>query len=154
MFVFGLEQVAPDVPFLPFDTAGRFPSRHASRDHGGKVPCTIRIGSGGSRLIENTALPPTEPDWTVSRHPLPQSNRSSRYRQLTLSTGAFGYELIPIPAASDPKVGNLPETIGCERCWLRPNFVAVCLDETEDRAQQPSWAPGVTTGCRRDEAKR
>ena len=21
--------------------------------------------------------------------------------------------------------------------WLRPNFIAVCLDETEDRAQQP-----------------
>ena len=28
-------------------------------------------------------------------------------------------------------------TIGCERGWLRPNFIAVCLDETEDRAQQP-----------------
>ena len=27
--------------------------------------------------------------------------------------------------------------IGCERGWLRPNFIAVCLDETEDRAQQP-----------------
>jgi hypothetical protein len=23
------------------------------------------------------------------------------------------------------------------RGWLRPNFIAVCLDETEDRAQQP-----------------
>jgi hypothetical protein len=28
-------------------------------------------------------------------------------------------------------------TIGCERGWLRPNFIAVRLDETEDRAQQP-----------------
>src|SRR6266566_7938131 len=28
-------------------------------------------------------------------------------------------------------------TIGCERGWLRLNFIAVCLDETEDRAQQP-----------------
>jgi hypothetical protein len=28
-------------------------------------------------------------------------------------------------------------TIGCERGWFRPNFIAVCLDETEDRAQQP-----------------
>jgi hypothetical protein len=28
-------------------------------------------------------------------------------------------------------------TIGCERGWVRPNFIAVCLDETEDRAQQP-----------------
>src|SRR5438105_11110045 len=62
-------------------------------------------------------------------------------------------------------------TIGCERGWLRPNFIAVCLDETEDRAQQPrnlenvedgspvgvwclSWAPGVRIGCQRDEAKR
>src|SRR5258708_26484777 len=63
-------------------------------------------------------------------------------------------------------------TTGCERGWLRPNFIAVCLDETEDHAQQPrnlgnvaedgspvggsclSWAPGVRTGCQRDEAKR
>ena len=30
-----------------------------------------------------------------------------------------------------------PNEIGCERGWLRPNFIAVCLDETEDRAQQP-----------------
>jgi hypothetical protein len=28
-------------------------------------------------------------------------------------------------------------TIAYERGWLRPNFIAVCLDETEDRAQQP-----------------
>src|SRR5438067_6706067 len=28
-------------------------------------------------------------------------------------------------------------TIGCERGWLRANFIAACLDETEDRAQQP-----------------
>src|SRR5580700_6920581 len=28
-------------------------------------------------------------------------------------------------------------TIGCERGWLRPNFIAVRLDETEHRAQQP-----------------
>src|SRR4029077_17230031 len=28
-------------------------------------------------------------------------------------------------------------TIGCERGWLRPSFIAVRLKETEDRAQQP-----------------
>jgi len=32
--------------------------------------------------------------------------------------------------------GEQPERL-CERGWLRPNFIAVCLDETEDRAQQP-----------------
>jgi hypothetical protein len=32
---------------------------------------------------------------------------------------------------------RVTRTIGCEREWLRPNFIAVCLDETEDRAQQP-----------------
>ena len=32
--------------------------------------------------------------------------------------------------ASNPK-------FGCERGRLLPNFIAVCLDETEDRAQQP-----------------
>src|SRR6202040_1240424 len=33
-------------------------------------------------------------------------------------------------------------TIGCERGWLRPNFIAVCLDETEDRAQRPPESGG------------
>ena len=28
-------------------------------------------------------------------------------------------------------------TIGGERGWLRPNFIAVDLDGTEDRTQQP-----------------
>ena len=35
----------------------------------------------------------------------------------------------------DPR-GEQPETIGCERGWLRPNFIAVRLEETEDRDQQ------------------
>lgn len=29
----------------------------------------LGIGSGGSRLNEDTPLPPTEPDWTLSSHP-------------------------------------------------------------------------------------
>src|SRR6478736_8121885 len=28
-------------------------------------------------------------------------------------------------------------TTGCERGWLRPKFIAMRLDETEDRAQSP-----------------
>src|SRR5712692_11928472 len=53
-------------------------------------------------------------------------------------------------------------TIGCERGWLRPNFIAVCLDETEDRAQQPrnlecrlrwlpSWCLVSLLGSRRED---
>jgi hypothetical protein len=29
----------------------------------------LSIGSGGSRLNDDTPLPPTEPDWTLSSHP-------------------------------------------------------------------------------------
>src|ERR1700756_4592596 len=40
-------------------------------------------------------------------------------------------------ATSSGPARRATRTIGCERGWLRPNFIAVCLDETEDRAQQP-----------------
>jgi hypothetical protein len=33
--------------------------------------------------------------------------------------------------------GEQTRTIGCERGWLWPNFIAVRLDETEDRAELP-----------------
>lgn len=56
--------------------------------------------------------------------------------------------------ASESEAEFLPGTIDGGRCWLRPNFVAVRLDEMEDPAQQPSWAPGVRTGRQRDQAKR
>src|SRR5262249_22413607 len=40
-------------------------------------------------------------------------------------------------ATSSGPARRATRTIGCERGRLRPNFIAVCLDETEDRAQQP-----------------
>src|SRR5205807_6787236 len=42
----------------------------------------------------------------------------------------------------------------CQRGWLRPNFVAVRLDETENRAQQPRNLGNVGLAAKACEAVR
>src|SRR5215470_8962183 len=65
-------------------------------------------------------------------------------------------------ATSSGPARRATRTIGCQRGWLRPNFIAVCLDGTEDRAQQlrnlgvrliwlPSWWSRVSPGFRRED---
>src|ERR1700747_3081325 len=66
-------------------------------------------------------------------------------------------------ATSSGPARRATRTIGCERGWLRPNFIAVCLDETEDRASTapesgkcrlrwfPSWCLVPLLGSRRED---
>src|SRR6516162_7415877 len=66
-------------------------------------------------------------------------------------------------AKSSGPARRATRTIGCERGWLRPDFISVCLDETEDRASTapesgkrrlrwlPSWCLVSLLGSRRQD---
>jgi len=65
--------------------------------------------------------------------PAPAWQRRCQMRQTTKAEVCLEWS----KATSSGPARRATRTIGCERGWLRPNFIAVCLDETEDRAQQP-----------------
>ncbi len=44
--------------------------------------------------------------------------------------------------------GRASRYVGCQRGWLRPNFVAVRRDETENRTQQPGYPGDVVVSVK------